>query len=79
MGEDFDGFKIWIKTRREELAGSLTYQLLVSNLDECTSHQELQGFLTKHGEAVGELESRKFEALYDEKAAALKMVAQASV
>jgi hypothetical protein len=82
MGEDFDGFKIWIKTRREELAGSLTYQLLVSNLDECTSHQELQGFLTKHGEAVGELdgaESRKFEALYDEKAAGLKMVAQASV
>jgi hypothetical protein len=82
MGEDFDGMKAWIKRRREELAGSLTYQLLCSTLAEVDSWQELQGWLNKHGDAVGSLdgaESRKFEALYDERAAALKMVAEASV
>jgi hypothetical protein len=81
-GADSEGFKAWIKRRREELAGSLTYQLLCSTLAEVESWQELQGWLNKHGDAVGSLdgeESRRFEALYDERAAALKMVAEASV
>jgi hypothetical protein len=75
MGEDFDGMKAWIKRRREELAGSLEYQLLVSTLEECTGDDELQSWLTKNGDVVGQLdgeESRKFEALYDAKAEALK-------
>jgi hypothetical protein len=82
MGEDFDGMKAWIKRRREELAGSLEYQLLVSTLDECTGEQELQSWLTKNGDVVGQLdgeESRKFEALYDAKAEALKAPAEAGV
>lgn len=75
MGEDFDGFRAWIKRRREELAGSLEYQMLVSCVSECKTTDELQSFLNKHGDAIGMLdgeESRKFEELYDAKAAALK-------
>lgn len=84
-GEDFEGFRSFIKRRREELEpseASLTYQLLVSTLNECTSINELQGWMTKHGEAAGSLdgeEGRQFEALYDEKEAALKLLAQTTV
>jgi hypothetical protein len=49
--------------------------------NECTSHQELQSWLTKNGDVVGQLdgeESRKFEAIYDERATALKAVAVVS-
>jgi hypothetical protein len=42
MGEDFDGFKAWIKSRREELAGTLEYQMLVSCVGECTTSDELK-------------------------------------
>jgi hypothetical protein len=81
MGEDFDGMKAWIKRRREELAGSLEYQLLVSTLEECTGNDELQSWLTKNGDVVGQLdgeESRKFEALYDAKMEALKAPVEAA-
>lgn len=82
-GDDFEGFKAFIKRRREELndAPSLAYQLLVSTLDECTSSNELKGWLAKNGDVVAELdgeESRNFEKIYDDKAAALKLVDTAS-
>lgn len=83
-GEDFEGFKAFIKRRRDELTpqeDSLQFQMLCSCVNECTTGSELSAFLTKHGDAVGELdgdESRRFEALYDEKAAALKVVDEAS-
>jgi hypothetical protein len=71
--EDFEGFEKWMERRYAELTPqehSLEYQLLVSTLNECTSHQELQSWLTKNGDVIGTLdgeESRKFEALYDER------------
>lgn len=80
-GEDFEGFRSFIKRRREELTPqetSLQYQMLVSCVNECTSINELQAFLNRHGDAIGELdgqEARDFERLYDEKAAALKLLA----
>jgi hypothetical protein len=83
-GDDFEGFGKWMERRYAELTPTeetLTYQLLVSTINECTSWQELQAWLAKHGDAVESLdgeESRRFEALYDERFAALKMVAEAS-
>src|SRR5438067_3567801 len=77
-GEDFEGFKSFIKRRREELAPqpeTLEYQMLVSCVGECRTAAELQAFLNKHGDAIGELdgeEGRKFEALFDARAEALK-------
>jgi hypothetical protein len=80
-GEDHEGFRAWIKARREALTPkehTLEFNLLVSNLNECASWNEMQGFLAKHGDAVESLdgeESREFERLYDERFEALKMVA----
>lgn len=79
-GGDSEGFAAWIDRRRAELspqAETLEYQMLVSCVNECTSSNDLRAFLNKHAEAVETLdgeESRKFEALYDEKAAALKLL-----
>jgi hypothetical protein len=84
-GEDFEGMRGWIKRRRDELTPAeetLAYQLLVSTLNECTSSNELVAWLRNNGDQVGELdgeESRKFEALYDEKFEALKLLDQATV
>jgi hypothetical protein len=84
-GEDFEGYKAFIKNYREALAPkqeSLTYQLLCSTLAEVDSWQELQGWLSRNGDAVESLdgeESRRFEQIYDERSAALKTVAEASV
>jgi hypothetical protein len=84
-GGDSEGFAAWMERRYAELTPkeeTLTYQLLCSTLAEVDSWQELQGWLNKHGDAVGSLdgeESRRFEQIYDERAAALKTVAEASV
>jgi hypothetical protein len=81
MGEDFDGFKAWIKHRREELAGTLEYQLLVSTLLECTSGNEYHAWLKKNGDVIDSLdgaESRAFDAIHEEKSEALKLVDTAS-
>lgn len=83
-GEDFEGFKSFIRRRREELTNGpgVTYQLLVSTLNECTSTNELKGWLKQNGDVVETLDgeqSRTFEALYDEKEAALKLLDQATV
>jgi hypothetical protein len=78
-GEDSEGFAAWMERRYAELAPreeTLEYQMLVSCVNECTSAAELKAFLAKHGDAVETLdgaESRDFEALYDAKAAALKV------
>jgi hypothetical protein len=80
-GEDHEGFEKWMERRYAELEPqpeTLEYQMLVSCVNECESWQELQAFLAKHGDAIGMLdgeESRRFEQLYDERAAALKLVA----
>jgi hypothetical protein len=66
MGEDFDGFKAWIKRRREELAGSLEYQLLVSTLNECDSGQRISALARQERRCVDSLdgeESREFEVI----------------
>lgn len=79
-GEDFEGFKSFIRRRREELeteGASVTYQLLVSTLNECDSTQALRAWLKQNGDVVETLDgeqSRTFEALYDEKEAALKLI-----
>jgi hypothetical protein len=76
--EDFEGFKAFIKGYRETLAPkqeSLTYQLLVSTLQELRTYDEYLTWFGKHGDAVGELdgeESRHFEGLHDAKVSALK-------
>jgi hypothetical protein len=78
MGEDFDGFNRWIRTRREELTPperSTSYQLLVSNVEECTNNGELSALLARHSEAIEMLdgeESREFERIYDAKAESFK-------
>jgi hypothetical protein len=84
-GADDEGLKAWIKRRREEMTPaeeSTTFQLLASTLAECTSANELQTWLATHGDVAETLdgeESRKFETLYDEKEAALKLLDQVTV
>lgn len=74
MGEDFDGFNKWIRTRREELAPkSLGFQFLASCIQESKSLDDLSSLMDAHSEAIGELdgeESRRFEELYNAKEAA---------
>jgi hypothetical protein len=83
-GEDFEGYAAWKDRRKDELTpkeASLEFQMLVSCVGECTSGNELRGFLNKHGDAVAMLdgeESREFERIYDEKTEALKLVDLAS-
>jgi hypothetical protein len=72
------GLKGTIEKRRAELTPperSTSYQLLVSNVEECKNNGELSAFLARHNEAIEMLdgeESREFERIYDAKAAALK-------
>jgi hypothetical protein len=83
-GADFEGYAAWKERRKAELApqeDSLSFQLLVTNIGECTSTNDLRAFMRKHGDAVGMLdgeESRRFEEIYDEKEAALKLLDTAS-
>lgn len=82
--EEDIGLKGAVQVKRAELTPaeeSLTYQLLVSTLNEVTSENELRGWLQQHGDVVAELdgaESRTFESLYDAKAAAMKALAEAT-
>lgn len=84
-GEDFEGFDAWKERRKAELTPqetSLEYQILVSTLIECTSGNEYQAWLKKNGDVIDSLdgaESRAFDAIHEEKAAALKLVDVASV
>lgn len=77
IGEDI-GLKGVFEMKRNELTPreeTLAYQLLASTLQECTSTKELQAWLNKNGEVIGDLdgeESRKFEELYDTTERALK-------
>jgi hypothetical protein len=70
-GADDEGFKAWIVRRRKELSSpteSLTYQLLVSTIQECSSLNELRGWMREHGDKIDLLdgeESRRFEEIYD--------------
>jgi hypothetical protein len=73
MGEDFDGFNKWIRTRREELTPkeeSLGFQFLCSCVQESKSADDLKSFMDQHSDAIAELdgeESRRFEDLYNAK------------
>lgn len=77
-GEDFEGYAAWKDRRKAELTPqerSTSYQLLVSNVEECTNNGELSGFLARHSEAIEMLdgeESREFERIYDAKAETFK-------
>jgi hypothetical protein len=58
-GEDFEGFKSWIKRRREELApvemGEIG-QMCMDTLAQCTSKQELDGWFKLNWKYVEELD-----------------------
>lgn len=78
MGEDFDGFKAWIKRRREELAPrpeqSLSLQMLLSVLETCETRNDLSALLDEHGAVAEQLddeESRKWEEAYNAREAAI--------
>ena len=74
-GEDFEGFKSFIKRRREELEGSLEYQLLVSTLNECRTQDDYHNWIGKNGDVIDALdgaEGRMFEQIHEAKAASLK-------
>jgi hypothetical protein len=69
-GADSEGFKAWIKRRREELSktDSLGFQMLCSAVLECKSADELKALLDQHEAAIAELdgdESRRFEDHYN--------------
>jgi hypothetical protein len=78
MGEDFDGFKAWIKSRREALTPqhqSTAFQLLASLVGEAASSIDLDAMLDEYSETIEQLqgeESRRFEDLFNEREAALK-------
>lgn len=77
-GEDFEGYAAWKDRRKAELTPqerSTSFQLLISNVEECKNNGELSAFLARHNEAIEMLdgeESREFERLYDAKASVLK-------
>jgi hypothetical protein len=73
MGEDFDGFKVWIKRRREELTATLSFQFLASLVEASKSVADLQSLMDEHEAAIADLdgeEARRFEELYNAKEAA---------
>jgi hypothetical protein len=82
-GGEVEGFGPWKDRRKAELTPqerSTSYQFLISCVDECTSINELNAFVAKHGEAVEMLdgeESRLFETFYGAKETALNALATA--
>lgn len=77
-GADSEGFKAWIKRRREELTPkeeSLGFQMLCSAVQEARSTDDLRSLIDEHSEAIGELdgeESRRFQTAFNERETALK-------
>ena len=84
-GGDWEGFRSWIKRRREELApheDSLAFQLLASTLAEVETKMALQSWLRKNGDQVETLdgeESRRFEELYSTRETAIAAMDSVSV
>jgi hypothetical protein len=76
-GEDFEGFAAWKDRRKAELEpheSSLSYQLLVSTLNELETPEAYKAWLAKNGDVIGDLdgeESRRFEEIHDAKFAIL--------
>jgi len=77
-GADSEGFKAWIKRRRDELTPkteSLGFQMLCSAVQEARSTDDLRSLIDEHSEAIGELdgeESRRFQTAFNERETALK-------
>lgn len=76
-GEDFEGYRDWIKRRRAELShtDSLGFQFLASAVQTAKSQDELRSLLDEHSEAIAELdgeESRRFELLFNSHEETLK-------
>ena len=76
-GGDSEGFKAWIKRRREELSKveSTAFQLLASAVQEARSPDDLTSLADEYASTIAELdgeESRRFESAYNEREAALK-------
>lgn len=76
-GGDSEGFKAWIKRRREELSKveSTAFQLLASAVQEARSPDDLASLADEYASTIAELdgeESRRFESAYNEREEALK-------
>ncbi len=84
-GEDFEGFKSWIKRRREELAPiemTENGQMCLETLAQCTSKQDLDGWFKLNWKYVEELdgaERDRVEARYQELESGYKAAANVSV
>lgn len=76
-GGDSEGFKAWIKRRREELSKveSTAFQLLASAVQEARSPDDLTSIADEYASTIAELdgeESRRFETLFNEREESLK-------
>lgn len=76
-GGDSEGFKAWIKRRREELSKveSTAFQLLASAVQEARSTDDLASIADEYASTISELdgeEARQFEQLFNERETALK-------
>lgn len=77
-GDDFEGFRTFIKRRREELDVSEDFRMCLETLEACTSAQELDAWFklnSKYVETLDGDESRRIQTRYDELEAGLKAAA----
>lgn len=81
-GIDDEGFKAWILRRRNKLSpGSLSFQMLVSALEECATKGDLADLIDRHGSVAEMLdgeESRRWVEAYNAREAAIMAVAPVS-
>jgi hypothetical protein len=84
-GEDFEGFASWMEGRYAALAPapeqSLSFQMLLSVLEQCATRNDLTALLDEHGavaEALDGEESRLWEEAYNAREAAIMAVAPVS-
>jgi len=72
-GDEHEGFKKWIVRRRRELTPPDASELfldLVESLNQCDDRDDMKALVESRAECIAKLdgeESRKFEALYDER------------
>jgi hypothetical protein len=81
-GEDFEGFKAYIKRRREELAPrqeSAAFQLITSLVAEAETTEDLRSLLEEHDDTIAKLdgdESRRFDLAFNNREADLAITKQ---
>lgn len=80
-GDDWEGFGAWLEGRRADLApkaDSLGFQMLLSALETCATRDDLNSLMDEHGAVAETLdgeESRKWEAAYNGREAAIMAIA----